>query len=401
MTRRFRLQLGTATLAGLFVVASVVAPGQAKEPSVATKPAAEKTARPDAKTPRIQIAILLDTSGSMSGLINQARQQLWTIVNEFATAKQNGKAPKLEVALLQYGNSGLPAKEGYIELIVPFTDNLDNVSAKLFALKTNGGSEYCGQVIDVAARSLAWSKADSDLKTIYIAGNEPFTQGPVDYRQACKDAVAKGITVNTIHCGSDSAGLSGKWKDGAVLADGSYVSINHNRKVVAINAPQDKKILKLSEKLNTTYIAYGEKKKRTAAVVNQVAQDGNANGLGTYAAVNRAFTKGSSNLYCNWQWDLVDALKEKKVDLKKIKKEHLPKELQKLSLVECKAYIQKKGEQRAKIQSDIAKLKKARDSYVAKKRREMAKNGKGDVLETAVINSLRSQAAKKQFRFGK
>jgi len=383
-------------------LALIATTAQAKDaPSTAAKPAAAKPATPEPTQaqPRIQIAILLDTSNSMDGLINQARQQLWKIVNEFATAKQNGKTPKLEVALLQYGNNSLPAKEGYIELVVGFTDNLDAVSEKLFALKTNGGNEYCGQVIDVAVRSLSWSPANSDLKTIYIAGNEPFTQGPVDFRKACKSAVEKGITVNTIHCGNDAAGVGGKWKDGALLADGSYVSINQDRKVVAINAPQDKKIVELSTKLNTTYIAYGETKKREAQAANQVAQDKNAAKLGTYAVVNRAFTKGSANIYCNSQWDLVDALKEKKIDLTKIKKEHLPKELQKLSLAECKAYIKKKADERANISKDIADLKKARDAYVAKKRRELAKTGKVDALETAVIKSLRTQATKKRFTF--
>lgn len=373
---------------------------QAKEPAAKpAKPAGTK--QTNASSPKIQIAILLDTSNSMDGLINQARQQLWKIVNEFATAKQNGRVPRLEVALLQYGNNSLPAKEGYIQLVAPFTDNLDDVSQKLFALKTNGGNEYCGQVIDVAVQSLSWSKVDSDLKTIYIAGNEPFTQGPVDFRKACKAAVKKGITVNTIHCGSDAQGIAGKWKDGAVLADGAYVSINQNRRVVAIKAPQDGKILELSARLNTTYIAYGDRKARKAAAANQVHQDRNASGLGAYAAVNRAFTKGSANIYCNWQWDLVDAIKEKKVDLAKIKKEHLPKELQKLSLAECKAYVQKKARQRAKIAKQIQQLRKARDSYVAKKRRELAgMGGKSNVLETAVIGSLRAQATKKRFTFG-
>jgi hypothetical protein len=388
----------TSRIAALAACLALIATtARAKDaPATAAKSAA---AKPAAGQPRIQIAILLDTSNSMDGLINQARQQLWKIVNEFATAKQNGKTPKLEVALLQYGNNSLPAKEGYIELVTGFTDNLDAVSEKLFALKTNGGNEYCGQVIDVAVKSLGWSKSGSDLKTIYIAGNEPFTQGPVDFRKACKSAVEMGITVNTIHCGSDAAGVGGKWKDGALLADGSYVSINQDRKVVAINAPQDKKIVELSAKLNTTYIAYGDVKTRSNLAANQVAQDKNAAKLGTYALVNRAFTKGCPTLYCNSQWDLVDALKEKKIDLAKIKKEHLPKELQKLSPAECKAYIQKKADERAKISKDIADLKKTRDVYVAKKRRELAKTGKADALETAVIKSLRTQATKKRFTF--
>src|SRR5882672_1910435 len=91
------------------------------------------------EAPVVQIAILLDTSGSMEGLIEQAKGQLWKIVNEFINARQNGKAPEVQVALFEYGKSTLPASEGYIRLIQPLTNDLDRISEDLFALKTNGG----------------------------------------------------------------------------------------------------------------------------------------------------------------------------------------------------------------------------------------------------------------------
>ena len=89
--------------------------------------------------PVIQMAILLDTSGSMSGLIQQAKIALWKIVNEFITARQDGQRPMLSVALYEYGNSRLEAEGGWIRQILPLTDDLDRVSQELFALTTNGG----------------------------------------------------------------------------------------------------------------------------------------------------------------------------------------------------------------------------------------------------------------------
>src|SRR6187399_1820752 len=82
--------------------------------------------------PLIQVALLLDTSGSMDGLIDQARTQLWTIVNEFAKTKKDGVTPQLQVALYEYGNDGLAATDGYIRKILPLTDDLDAISEKLF-----------------------------------------------------------------------------------------------------------------------------------------------------------------------------------------------------------------------------------------------------------------------------
>ena len=197
---------------------------------VCTPPTREAKAGP----PKIQLAVLLDTSNSMDGLINQARTQLWKIVNEFAKASQEGNEPTFEVALFEYGNDGLPPTEGYVRLVVPFTVDLDKVSQELFALKTNGGSEFCGQVIDRAVHTLAWSKSNRDLRCIFIAGNEPFTQGPVDYRKSCKAAADGGITVSTIHCGTLDEGIRGEWQNGAKLADGSYMSIDQNQAVADI-----------------------------------------------------------------------------------------------------------------------------------------------------------------------
>ncbi|MCC7095030.1 MAG: VWA domain-containing protein, partial [Ignavibacteriaceae bacterium] len=146
----------------------------------------------------IQLAILLDTSNSMDGLIDQAKTQLWKIVNEMSRSKCNGKKTNLSVALYEYGNDGLSSMEGYVRLITPFTNDLDKISEELFNLKTNGGSEYCGTVISEALRDLKWNKDDNNYKVIFIAGNEPFDQGEKDYKDACKSARNKDIIVNTI-----------------------------------------------------------------------------------------------------------------------------------------------------------------------------------------------------------
>ena len=346
------------------------------------------------KKPLVQMAILLDTSGSMSGLINQARVELWSIVNEFIFAKRHGIEPELQVALYEYGKSSLAKKDGYIRLIVPFTTDLDKVSEQLFALRTNGGDEYCGWVIKEALQSLKWSNQPDDLKVIFIAGNEPFTQGPVDYRQSCKKAIEKGIIVNTIHCGSKSAGLNGKWKDGAVLADGQYLNINQNRQTVHVAAPQDKQIAELGIKLNGTYIAYG--RSANVARERQTAQDKNAAVASKEALVQRAVTKASAN-YRNETWDLVDALKNNNVRLEQVEAKDLPKEMQKMTTEERMAYIETKTKQRAEIQKQIQQLNGQRRKYIDEEMKKRQKQG--DTLGSAVIQAIREQAKKKNFKF--
>jgi hypothetical protein len=324
----------------------------------------------DEAAPKIQVAILLDTSNSMDGLINQARTQLWKIVNEFTTIRLGGKAPKLEVALYEYGNDGLPAQESFLRMVVPLTGDLDKVSEAMFALKTNGGQEFCGRVIDAATRQLLWSKSNKDVKCIFIAGNEPFNQGDFDYAKACKAAAAKGITVNTIFCGTEAEGVQTFWQHGAQLADGSFMSIDQNRQVAAAAAPQDRELAQLGVQLNATYLAYGDAKKRQEAAQRQTQQDANAARSAVGAAAARAAFKASGQ-YLNPDWDLVDAIQEGKVKLDSLTEDQLPEALHSLTPADRKAYVEKAAAQRKEIQAKIAKVSETRKVYLAEQERKL------------------------------
>ncbi len=341
----------------------------------------------------IQMAILLDTSGSMEGLIEQAKSQLWKIVNELALSKKNGKSPKLEVALYEYGKDSIPANEGHLRMIVPLTTDLDSISEELFKLKTNGGSEYCGRVIQSAVRGLQWSGSNDDLKVVFIAGNEPFTQGRVDYRKAVKDAVSKGITVNTIFCGDHEEGIRTKWKNGADLTNGNYLSIDHNQQIAQIAAPQDAEITKLGTELNKTYIAYGSAGR--AKKERQQEQDKNASFMSSGSLVQRSVAKASKQ-YVNAAWDLVDAVDNGSVKLEEVREKDLPKEMKKMSAKERAAYVESMLKKRKELQKRINTLNKERRAYVEKERKKNAQEG---TLDLAIIKSIREQAIKKKFSF--
>ncbi len=341
----------------------------------------------------VQLAILLDTSNSMDGLIEQTKTQLWKIVNEMARSKREGKTINLYVALYEYGNDGLSSQEGYIRLVTSLTNDLDKISEELFKLKTNGGSEYCGTVISEAVKDLKWTKSNDDYKVIFIAGNEPFTQGSVDYKTACKKAINKGIIINTIYCGSYEEGVQTNWKDGADLADGSYINIDQNQEVVHIATPFDDDLVQLGQKLNETYIAYGyegdELKER------QAEQDANASNISPSVMVERTVTKGSGQ-YKNESWDLVDAKKQGSVDLENIPKDQLPKEMQSMTKEERKAYVDKKTKEREDYQKQISKLDQQRRDYIAQK---IAENPEENTLDAAMLKIIRDQASQKNYKF--
>ena len=339
----------------------------------------------------VQIALLLDTSNSMDGLINQAKSQLWDIVNEFSLAKcADQSRPRLQIALYQYGNDNLSAREGYVQQILGFSSDLDEISEKLFSLTTNGGEEYCGKVIQTSLQQLPWSKNADQLKMIFIAGNEPFDQGPSNYKGAAANAKEKDIVVNTIFCGDYQQGISSYWKNGAALTNGEYMAIDHNQEIVQISTPYDEVIITLNKKLNTTYISYGAmgQSKRMA----QVKQDENAMELEEVVAVKRAVSK-SSSLYNNKKWDLVDATNDAEFEISSIEKEELPVELQDKTEAEIKSYIDSKKVEREKIQQEIQELNTKREAYIAKNQNDTHEGA----LENVMLRAIKKQASAKNY----
>jgi hypothetical protein len=339
------------------------------------------------------IALLLDTSNSMDGLIDQAKSQLWRIVNELAGAKcDDGTRPGIQIALYEYGNDNLPSSEGYIRLVSPLTSDLDVISEKLFALTTNGGNEYCGYVINTSLKQLDWSSAKADLKMIFIAGNEPFTQGPIPYYTACGLAKEKDVVVNTIHCGDYSVGIESSWKRGADLTGGTYMAIEQNRKTVYIPTPYDDRIDQLNILLNNTYIFYGSSGKSKKA--QQEVQDRNAESYGQANKVERAISK-SGHAYDTKSWDLVDAAKDDDKAVGEADEKYLPKEMQEMSVEQRKNYVKEKSTERAKIQKEIQTLSEKRRQYIADHPQAEGES----MLDGAMIKSIKEEAKRKNLKW--
>ncbi len=346
------------------------------------------------KDQNIMLALLLDTSNSMDGLIDQAKSQLWKIVNELAAARcGDGSRPKIKIALYEYGNDGLPSSEGYIRQVSGLTDDLDVISEKLFSLKTNGGNEFCGQVIKTSLNQLAWSTSNADLKMIFIAGNEPFTQGQVPYRVACSLAKEKDVIVNTIFCGNFDEGVGTSWKSGADLTGGTYMSIEQNRKTVYIPTPYDEKIEAMNERLNDTYLYYG--KSGASKKELQSVQDKNAESYGRSNKVERAISK-SSHAYRNSTWDLVDAAKDNEKAVTEAREEDLPQEMRGMTAEQRKVYVKNKGEERGRIQAEIQALNKKRQEYIVTHTPNETQDGS---LDGAMINAIKEKAKTKNLDF--
>lgn len=333
---------------------------------------------------KIQVALLLDTSNSMDGLINQAKSRLWTIVNTLSTLKHKGKDIPLEIALYEYGNSGLSEKSGYIRKVTDFTSDLDLISEYLFSLRTNGGYEYCGMVIKQSIKDLKWNNHPETMKLIYIAGNEEFNQGSVNYKEAINDAVGKNVYVNTIYCGDKNSGIRELWKSGADVGKGKYFNINSNREIRYIPTPYDDEITRLNEKLNTTYQAYGSRGYEYKK--NQEMQDNNAKGMSPSVMMDRTVSKSSSK-YTNSTWDIVDAYNQDKNFLKNVKDNELPEEFRNLSMKEKEEKVKSLQKERADIQKQISELAKEREKYIKENSNELeAKDDLGYAITESILD---------------
>lgn len=345
------------------------------------------------RNPIVEVAICLDTSGSMDGLIEAAKQKLWGIVNEFVFAEPQ---PKLRVALYTYGNDGHNPETGWVQLETGLTEDLDMVSKILFEQTTNGGTELVGRVVMAATGQLDWSAEPGALKLIVVAGNESADQDQsVRYADASKAAITCDIMVNAIYCGPLTHADATAWQQVARLADGQFASIDHDNGTLVMETPFDVQLSTLSTQLNGTYLAFGENGAWFGA--NQVAQDSNAAGLNNEAAATRAFCK-ANGLYNCASWDLVDALKVGNVVLAEVKEEHLPEEMRPMDLVQRQAHVEKMGGERAKLQEEVNRLAAQRQAFVQAEMKKQSLDASKS-FDQAFRAAVRSQAQAKGYRF--
>jgi hypothetical protein len=367
--------------------------GHASEP-IAQRQGADPA--PTERAPYVSIALLLDTSNSMDGLIGQAKAQLWSVVNRFRNCNRDGAVPVLRIALYEYGNNKLSSSEGHIRMVSPFTTDLDMLSEKLFGLQTDGGNEFCGHVIDRATRELAWGTCPKDLNLIFIAGNEPFTQGGVAYADAIASGVRSRIRINTIHCGTYQEGVDGKWRDGATLGRGAYSVIDQGSDVRHISTPFDDEIARLGTEVNATYIPYGSRGEEARA--RQSSMDAAPKRLpasaGLAASVERSIAK-NSDMYVNTHWDLVDALDKGTVKLESLADAELPEAMRDLPREKQVEFVEAKRTQRLQINRRVAELQTKRQEFLTQQRQ----GEKDTTLGGALLAAIDAQAREEGWAF--
>ncbi|MFT5905827.1 MAG: Mg-chelatase subunit ChlD [Cryomorphaceae bacterium] len=322
----------------------------------------------------VEVCFVLDTTGSMGGLISGAKQKIWSIANQIA---QRQDSPKIRFSLVAYRDRG----DSYVTQLTDLNEDLDVVHDKLMKYQAAGGGdspESVNQALHEAVTKLKWTKGGHVTRIVFLVGDAPphmdYKQD-IDYTVTCKLAQKKGITINAIQCGVMKETIL-PWQHIAKLGSGKYIALPQDGGVVAISCPQDKPIADLTLKLNLSVIPYGSLKRQEQA---KWKVDNSNKLLGKDAKINSTRAaclsshKGSYRAFLGDN-DLVSEWGDKKVTLKNLKQEHLPEEFKKLSKEKLVKLLDDKIKSRVKIKADMDTLIGQREKYIAK---ETAKNASG------------------------
>ncbi|MCG7498102.1 VWA domain-containing protein [Vibrio sp. Of7-15] len=339
--------------------------------------------------PTIQIAIALDSSGSMEGLSNQAKQTIWKIINEVSKANKDEQGVTLQVGLFEYGISDM-AQEGHIQLLSHLTNDLDTFSEQMSGMRVGGSNEFGPKVVLEAVNRLAWSDHPDDMRLMIVAGNEIFQQGDVAMAYAIDKAKRQGIIVNTVYCGDYSEGVQHGWQKVAARSGGKYMNIDQDEKLRVIATPFDKEIIELGERLNETYVAYGAS--GMAAKSRQRTQDQYVQALSESAYIERNVAKTSKSYKAD-NWDLV-SVAEKDITQGILLAKEAPEFTNKTE-AQIKTFLEEKLAIRNDIKDKIAMLKKKRDQYLVTESKTTTQGDFGQVL----IDGVKEQAQEQGYLF--
>jgi len=354
-------------------------------PPVPPAPEAQPTA---SANPRVEVAFVLDTTGSMSGLIAGAKQKIWSIANQLASGQPT---PEVRMALIGYRDRG----DAYVTKRRDLTDDIDAVYAELQALTADGGGdtpESVNQALHEAVTGLSWSQGQDVYRVIFLVGDAPPHMDypdDVPYAESLRLARQRGILVNAIQCG-DYGETTPIWQQIAVSGGGTFAAIRQDGGMLALSTPMDEELAALNRAIADTLVPYGAaeeqaeleaKRDRAAAAAPATV----ASRLGFLSKLGGRINAGRA--------DLVDALTRHSVSLDELAEEDLPPALREIAPAERERVLKEKVDTRQRLQTQIDRLSADRDAYVKEESARRASRGEGDGFDDEVLEAVRDQAA--------
>jgi Mg-chelatase subunit ChlD len=380
----------------LLATAGIVVGFPHKTPDVAPSPEIRAALAAANARPKVEVVFVLDTTGSMSGLIQAAKDNIWSIASTMASAQP---APEIRMGLVAFRDRG----DDYVTQRVDLDSDLDSMFARLMDFQAGGGGdtpESVNQALHEAVHQLSWSQDKDSYKVIFLVGDAPAHDYPddVDYPETLAAARTKGIVINTIQAGQDPETRQ-EWQRIASLNQGAYFQVEQSGSAIAMATPFDEQIAVLSKALDDTRLFYGDAETRqeraqTQAATDKLHAEGSVASRAKRAAFN-ASAAGKENLL--GENELVDAVASGRVDLSSVSKDDLPEPLQGLDRDRQNELIAATASKRSELNAKIEELAEQRRAYVAS---EMtSRDGAEDSLDYQIFNTVKTQAAEKGLRY--
>ena len=326
-----------------------------------------------AARPRVEVAFVLDTTGSMGGLIEGAKRRIWSIARRIGDGQPR---PDLRIALVAYRDIG----DAYVTQVHPFSSDMDAVYQSLASFRAEGGGdgpEHVSAALHDAVEKLPWSRGA--LKVIFLVGDAPphvDYQDGFDYRRHAADATRRGIVVDTIQCGGDTQ-TAAVWQEIAAAGLGHYAQIDGQGGMNAQVTPYDDELARLGTELSGTVVLSGDAPQRAAGAKTMEARQAMPAAVAVEAA---GYLARADRLAAQ---DLVDRpVAEQRAELKHNRAPALAGK----SEAEALGQLAAQKERRVQLKSRIETLQKKREAALAA--------GEKDAFDTEVVTQLKEEGAK-------
>ena len=366
-----------------------------KEPTIQPVNIAEASTAPSNST--LEMVFVLDTTGSMGGLLDGAKQRIWGIVNE---VMQSESHPAVRIGLVAYRDRG----DAYVTQVLPLTNDLDHVYSALMDYRAAGGgdtNEDVRQALLHGVRRAGWSPQSKHIAQIlFLVGDAPpheDYQDVPDTLTTTAEAARKGMIVNTIQCGN-IPGTKQAWEAIAQRGQGQYFSIAQDGGVQTIVTPYDEQLGQLSSKLGGTFVAYGggggadgKAFRESLAIQAATAETSVATEAPAPARADRALNKAVNKMA--YVGDLLQSFENGSVNFETLKEEDLPADLRSLDPQQRKQEIEKRLAARREIRSQIMSLSKQRAEFITAEQKKLGSKAGG--FDVAVSAALKEQLKRK------
>ncbi len=339
--------------------------------------------------PRVDVVFVLDTTGSMSGLIQTAKEKIWSIATTMASAQQT---PDIRIGLVAYRDRG----DDYVTRVVDLSADLDSVYATLMDFQADGGGdgpESVNKAVYDAVHEISWSENDQAYQVIFLVGDAPphMDYNEVRYPEIVASATDKGIVINTIQCGDIPLTIA-PWTRIANLSNGEFFQVEQAGGAVAFTTPFDAKIAELSAKLDDTRLYFGTDEEKAKMSQKVAATDKLNEGSSVASRARRGTFNASAGGRMNFLGDneLIAAVASGAVDLDELEEDALPEALKPMAPAEQEAFVAGLAEERADLRQQIQDLAQDRSAYLAKK--VEAAGGMKSSLDRQLYEAVKEQA---------